>query len=185
MTSNTACAAHRQELSVYADGELDVRPQQALEAHLAACPACTGRLSDLRATSAFVRAELQRQADAANFAGFADRVLSRVKPVRPPLGERLRTGFAEWAAPRRLAFAGGLVAASLALLVGGTVFLRNGTPGPTPVAVQSVSTEDQAHLAPVVLKTADGDAIIWLVEHPDASVPERPVQPARPKGGSL
>jgi len=36
-------------LSVYADGRLDVRPAAALEAHLASCGVCRGRLEELRA----------------------------------------------------------------------------------------------------------------------------------------
>jgi hypothetical protein len=37
------------------------------------------------------------------------------------------------------------------------------------VVVQSVTADAQPELRPVVLKTETGDAIIWLVEKPDAS----------------
>jgi hypothetical protein len=62
-------------------------------------------------------------------------------------------------------------------------------------SLQAVSTDEQSHIAPVVLKTEGGDAIIWLVDHPDrpslslgtdASVPDiAPPAPERPKGGQL
>jgi len=64
---------------------------------------------------------------------------------------------------------------------------------------QSVTADTPAQLQPVVLKTETGDAIIWLVEHPDASGAHRPTvlpndkptqapvpaQPQRPRAGEL
>ena len=50
-------------------------------------------------------------------------------------------------------------------------FLRPTEVAPVPggVVVQSASAEGQPEVQPVVMKTETGDAIIWLVEHPDAS----------------
>jgi hypothetical protein len=68
------------------------------------------------------------------------------------------------------------------------------------VALDSVSTDEEAHVAPVVMKTEQG-TIIWLVDHadkpglqavPDSGKPLPPVDqgvqanpPERPKGGEL
>jgi hypothetical protein len=67
---------------------------------------------------------------------------------------------------------GGLVA------VGAAAFLVFNLAAPPPVApgvvVQSATADTPAQVQPVVLKTESGDAIIWLVEHPDASGNHRP-----------
>jgi hypothetical protein len=64
---------------------------------------------------------------------------------------------------------GGLVAVAAAAVF---VF-RPFTPAPrvesVGVDVTSASADSQPELRPVVLKTESGDAIIWLVEKPDAS----------------
>jgi len=68
------------------------------------------------------------------------------------------------------------------------------------VVVQSANADAPAQLQPVVLKGESGDAIIWLVEHPDASGNHRatplppdkpgvqapvPAQQQRPRAGEL
>ena len=127
----------------------------------------------------------------ADFTGLADRVLGRVAR-RPGLLDRAREAW------RRPWFpVGGLVAIAAAAF-----FAFRPTPpvpGSQGVVVQSVVTADtSSHLQPVVLKTESGDAIIWLVEHPDASShrpsvlpPDKPgAQPPvpaqqRPRSGEL
>jgi anti-sigma factor RsiW len=191
-----------QELSAHLDGELSVPARVALEAHLAGCPACTARLAELRAVGVALRQRFEVQAEAADMSGFAASVLARIRPYRPSLSERLSVGWQEWRAhrPGTLWGGGGFALAAAALLA---VVLFPRAPLQEAVAdgsrqhptLESVSTDEQSHIAPVVLKTEGGDAIIWLVDHPDrpslslgrdASVPEvAPAAPVRPKGGEL
>jgi anti-sigma factor RsiW len=189
-----------QELSAHLDGELSPTARAALETHLASCPSCAAKLAELRAVGVALRRRYEVAAEARDMSGFTQSVLARLQPYRPSLGERLAVGWEEWRTHRPGTVFGGaslLAAAVLAVLL---------LPRQLPVeplvdatrlhpTLESVSTDEQSHIAPVVLKTEGGDAIIWLVEHPDrpslslgtdASVPEvTPPAPARPKGGEL
>jgi len=185
------------ELSGYLDGEAGSRARSSTEAHLAACPGCRARLAELGAVGALIRSQVEAHAEERDLSELAGRVLARLEPYRPSLAERLRVSWEEWRAHRPGVLAGGiaLAAAGLAMLLL--------VPGPATepsdvrsgAMVRSVSTDEQAHVAPVVLKTEGGDAIIWLVDHPDrpslsigsdASVPEvTPPAPPRPKAGEL
>ncbi|MGO8970876.1 MAG: anti-sigma factor family protein [Myxococcaceae bacterium] len=186
-----------QELSAHLDGELSPPARVALEAHLASCPACAARLAELRAVGQALRRRFEAQAEATDFSGFAAGVLARLQPHRPSLPERLSVGFSEWRAHRPSVMWGGfgLVAAALVALLA-LPSLQLGVEAETPhPSLQAVSTDESSHVAPVVLKTEGGDAIIWLVDHPDrpslslgadASVPDVAPPPApRPKGGEL
>ena len=188
------------ELSAHLDGELSPVARVALERHLAGCPGCALRLADLRAVGTALRLHIEARVDQADLSGFASRVLSRLQPHRPSLGERLRVTWEEWRTHRPGALVGGVgfAAAALALLLMAPESLRPGARGEarSSPTLQAVSTDEQSHVAPVVLKTEGGDAIIWLVDHPDrrslavgngdASVPEvAPPPPPRPKGGEL
>ena len=192
----TAPCPSLRELSAYLDGEVSPGVRAALEAHLSACSGCRTRLTELGAVGAMVRAHVEARAERADLSGFAARVLARLEPYRPSFSERQRVSWEEWRThrPGLLVGAVGLATAGLALLLlvpgqAADVSERSGA------MVRSVSTDEQAHVAPVVLKTENGDAIIWLVDHPDrpslsigndASVPEvtPPSQP-RPKAGEL
>ncbi len=186
-----------QELSAHLDGELSPAARVALEAHLASCPACGARMAELRAVGEALRRRFEAQADATDFSGFSAAVLARLQAHRPSWGERLSVAFSEWKAHRAAALWGGfgLVAASL-LAVLALPSLQLGVEAETPhPSLQAVSTDESSHVAPVVLKTEGGDAIIWLVDHPDrpslslgadASVPDvAPPAAPRPKGGEL
>jgi anti-sigma factor RsiW len=186
-----------QELSAHLDGELSPAARVALEAHFAQCPACASRLEELRAVGEALRRRFESQAEATDFSGFTAAVLSRLRPSRPSLSERLSVGWEEWRTHQSASLWGGMAMAAAVLLA---VFALPQTRSPPPAVdtglhptLQAVSTDEQSHIAPVVLKTEGGDAIIWLVDHPDrlslgidASVPEvAPPAPARPKGGEL
>ncbi|MGO9829274.1 MAG: anti-sigma factor family protein [Myxococcaceae bacterium] len=186
-----------QELSAHLDGELSPSARVALEAHLASCPACGARMAELRAVGEALRRRFEAEADATDFSGFSAAVLARLQAHRPSLGERLSVALSEWKAHRSAALWGGfgLVAASL-LAVLALPSLQLGVEAETPhPSLQAVSTDESSHVAPVVLKTEGGDAIIWLVDHPDrpslslgadASVPDVAPPPSpRPKGGEL
>jgi anti-sigma factor RsiW len=188
-----------QELSAHLDGELSPAARLTLEAHLASCPACTGRLAALRAVGEALRRRFEAKTEATDFSGFAAAVMSRIEPHRPSVSERFRVGWEEWRTHRAGSLWSGFAVVA-ALLV--AVFALPTARGPEPLAagslhpsLEAVSTDEQSHIAPVVLKTEGGDAIIWLVDHPDrpslslgtdASVPDvAPAAPARPKGGEL
>jgi anti-sigma factor RsiW len=188
------------QMSAHLDGELSPAERVALEAHLAGCPACTAQMAALRAVGAALRRRFEAQADAVDFSGFTAAVLGRLKPYRPPLGERLSVAWEEWRRHRPGTLFGGFGLTAAAVLA---VLLLPRAPTPEAVVdggrqhptLEAVSTDEQSHIAPVVLKTEGGDAIIWLVDHPDrpslslgtdASVPEVTQPPAaRPKGGEL
>jgi hypothetical protein len=75
---------------------------------------------------------------------------------------------------------------ALAAAAAVTFFVARTTSGPLPqgVVVRSASTDAAAQVEPVVMKTESGDAIIWLVEHPDASGAAHPpavMQPDKPQ----
>jgi anti-sigma factor RsiW len=185
-------------LSAYVDGELSPRARVATEQHLAGCAPCTARVADLHAVGLALRHHVEAQVEQADFSDFASEVLARLTPQRPSLGERLRVSWEEWRSHRPTALVGGVglaMAAAVAfLLVPGALDGLQADAHSKPT-ILSVSTDEQAHVAPVVLKTEGGDAIIWLVDHPDrpslslgmdASVPEvAPPPPVRPKGGEL
>ena len=188
-----------QDLSAHLDGELSPQARVALEAHLGSCVPCAARLAALSAVGEALRRRFEAQAEARDFSGFSAAVLARLVPYRPSLGERLSVGWEEWKRHRVGSLWGGFAVLAAVLLA---VFALPRAHGPQPLAenglhpsLEAVSTDDQSHIAPVVLKTEGGDAIIWLVDHPDrpslslgtdASVPDvAPPAPARPKGGEL
>ena len=188
-----------QQLSAHLDGELSPQARLALEAHLAGCAGCAARLAELSAVGQVLRRRFEAQAEARDFSGFSAAVLARLQPYRPSLGERLAVGWEEWKRHRAGSLWGGfaLVAAALVAVLALPQLHGPKAPSEAPLypSLQAVSTDEQSHIAPVVLKTEGGDAIIWLVDHPDrpslslgtdASVPEvTPPSPARPKGGEL
>lgn len=186
-----------QQLSAHLDGELSPAARVTLQAHLTGCPSCRARLAALRAVGDALRSRFEAQAEAADFTGFADSVLARLHPHRPPLGERLSVALAEWRTHRAGALWGGaaLAAAALVAVLALPTVAPDGLAESGHPTLQDVSTDETSHVAPVVLKTEGGDAIIWLVDHPDrpslnlgtdASVPEvPPAASPRPKGGEL
>lgn len=158
-------------LSAYLDGELSPADREVVERALASDARLRQALESLRTVTLGVRRTVQVEAERADFRGLADRVLARV-PRSPSFLERLRN--------RWLPVGGLLVTAAAAAVF----FLRPAPVPPTPqgVVVQSATAEGPAEVQPVVMKTESGDAIIWLVEHPDASSPHPPatLQPGKP-----
>lgn len=200
MSLSPECQKVLTELSPFVDGELSPSERQAVEHHLAGCPECTGRVADLRATSGLVRVGLEMLADEVDFGDFAQKVMAKVTPEKPPLAERFRLTLSEMFTYQRRQLATGLAVALLAVLAAAGWLFHPTTPagyGSAEVAVRSVDTDARAHVAPVVMKTQQGDAIIWLVnhpedaaEHPNAVPPlpgATPVQPPaqQPTGGEL
>jgi anti-sigma factor RsiW len=104
-------------LSEYLDGDLKGREREALEAHLAACPACTETLAGLSAVVARAGRLPERAPDADLWPGIA----ARLESTRAPLGLRV-SRFGGW---RVSVTVPQLAAAALALtlLSSGTMWL--------------------------------------------------------------
>ncbi|MGA9521708.1 MAG: zf-HC2 domain-containing protein [Myxococcaceae bacterium] len=170
MATNPACKTFFPMLSPFIDGELSPSERQLIERHLGVCPDCTGRVADLRAESGLVRLGMEMLADEADFTGFAQKVMARITPEKPPLLERIRLSVAEFFTYQRAMVATAGVSAAVVALVAVPLILRGGTPygyASERMAIQEVNVDASAHVAPVVLNTEDGNAIIWLVNQPD------------------
>ncbi|MBF5041707.1 hypothetical protein FGE12_04845 [Aggregicoccus sp. 17bor-14] len=167
MAGNPACTRYVPLLSPYIDGELSPAERVTLERHLAACRDCTGRTADLRAESALVRVGLEMAADEVDFKDFAQKVMARVTPERPPLLERVRLSFSEMMRYQRTAFVSSLATAAVVLLVAIPLLTRGRAPvgyASERMMVQAVRASSGAQVAPVVMEAEDGNAIIWLVD---------------------
>jgi anti-sigma factor RsiW len=166
---------HLQLLSAYLDGELTAAERETVERALAADPRMREVERSMRGLGSAMRAASEVEVAKADFSALADRIMARV-PRRPGVLDRLRAGWSRPWLP-----IGGLVAvAAAAFLV-----MRPVAPAPSVggVDVKSAAVvESSPELRPVVLKTESGDAIIWLVEKPDASGNHRatPLQPDKP-----
>ncbi|HME90345.1 MAG TPA: zf-HC2 domain-containing protein [Myxococcaceae bacterium] len=168
MALKTACEVFVPMLSAFIDGELSRDERVNVERHLAACSDCAARAADLRAASALVRVGLEIHADQVDFRDFSQRVMARLTPERPPLLERWKLSLGELFTYRRGAIASFAAAATAAAVVGVFSAVKTGSPegyASPRMAVQAVSTDPEAHVAPVVMKSEGGDAIIWLVSH--------------------
>jgi anti-sigma factor RsiW len=155
-------------LSAFIDGELSPKERVHVERHLSACSDCVGRAADLRAESALIRVGMEMLADDVDFRDFSQRVMARLTPERPPLLERWKLSLGELFTYRRGAIASFAAAAVAAFVVGAVSVVKSGMPegyASPRMAVQTVSTDPEAHVAPVVMKSEGGDAIIWLVSH--------------------
>jgi anti-sigma factor RsiW len=168
MASNPACKTFIPMLSAFADGELSVSERQTVERHLSACHDCTGRVADLRATGGLLRAGMDFATDEVDFKDFAQKVMARVTPERPPLFERLRISASEMFLYQRGPLMASFATAAVLVLVAVPLWLRmGGEPAgyaSPQMAVQSVSAAHGAKVEPVVLNTDHGDAIIWVVD---------------------
>jgi anti-sigma factor RsiW len=156
-------------LSPYVDGELNPQERAQVEAHLSASKSAAGLVADFRAGDALMRNALDLQADSVDFKAFTENVMSRVSPMKLPLLERLKVSLSELftyqRGPMVAAFAGAAAAAILAV----PLSLKLATPagyGAEHLSVQAVSmgVYPNAQIKPVVMETAQGDAVIWVVE---------------------
>lgn len=170
MAQNPACQSFIPMLSPFIDGELVPADRQTVERHLSVCRDCTGRVADLRAESGLVRLGMEMHADEADFTGFAQKVMARVTPDRPPLMERMRLAVSELFLYQR----GALMTAAAAVMVvvlGGLLFARaGGSPegyASERVVVETVTAGETTTVKPVVTQSESGNTIIWLVDQVD------------------
>jgi anti-sigma factor RsiW len=167
MAGNPACERFIPLLSPYIDGELTPAERVHVERHLSACKECTGRTADLRAESGLLRVGLEMAVDEVDFKDFAQKVMARVTPEKPPLLERLRLTISEMFLYQRTAMLSSLATAAVLMLVAVPLLLRDKAPvgyAAERMTVQSVRTYEPARVAPVVMETDNGGAIIWLVD---------------------
>lgn len=168
MAGNPACERFIPLLSPYIDGELSPTERVNVERHLSACKECTGRAADLRAESGLLRVGLEMAVDEVDFKDFAQKVMARVTPEKPPLLERLRLALSEMFLYQRTIVISSLATAAVVMLVAVPLLLRD-KEAPYGYAndrmrVRSVRVFDPDKVAPVVMETDDGSTIIWLVD---------------------
>ncbi|MBX7112838.1 MAG: zf-HC2 domain-containing protein [Myxococcaceae bacterium] len=159
-------------LSPYVDGELSPADRQAVEQHLAACKESAMQVADLRATGGLLRVAMDMQADDIDWKDFTQNVMAKVGPEKLPLFERLKLFFSETFTYQRPVMVTSLATAMVVALVAVPLALRNGAGpgyGNLKPQIQSVSVEKNATVKPVVMETAEGDAIIWMVETPETA----------------
>jgi hypothetical protein len=102
-----------------------------------------------------------------DFKDFAQKVMARVTPEKPPLLERLRLSLSEMFLYQRTAMLSSLATAAVVMLVAVPLLLRNRAPtgyAGERMTVQAVRTYEPARVAPVVMETDNGSSIIWLVD---------------------
>jgi len=177
MSMKPSCQPFFAQLSPFIDGELPASERAELSKHLAACTDCATRVADLRAQSGLVRTGLELLTDDVNFAGFADKVLARVTPQKTSFLEGLRISLSELLTYQRGMMVGALGAAAAVGVVALTFLARPSAPegyANQKVAVGSVTTDTDAHVAPVVMATETGDSIIWVVDHAHVQSPGAP-----------
>jgi anti-sigma factor RsiW len=190
-------------LSPFVDGELSTDERKQVERHLGECRDCTGRAADLRAESGLIRVGMEMLGDDVDFAAMTQKVMARLTPEKAPFLERLRLSMSELFTYQRGLMVGAMGAAAGSALA---VLAMVARPGATPegyanerMALHSVTIDESAHVAPVMMETDEGDSIIWVVDHTHASAgaPDASQQKevdsslpsgqkaAEPKGGEL
>jgi len=168
MPSEADCRALKEQLSSFVDGELRASERISVERHLASCATCSSRVADLRAGSGLLRIGLEMRADEVDWRDFTKGVMARIAPAPVPLAERWRVSLRELFTYRRGMLGAGLATAAVAVLVLAPLVLSQPAPNGyarATMAVQSVSTNPDAHVAPVVMAGENGNSIIWLVNH--------------------
>src|SRR5262249_24133979 len=168
MPATANCRVFGEKLSSFVDGELPASERISVERHLASCATCSSRVADLRAGSGLLRIGLEMRADEVDWRDFTKGGLARTVPAPGPFAERWRVCLRELFPYRRGMLATAL-AAGVAIIALAPLLLRSpAAPNDyarQTMAVQSVSINPDAHVAPVVMAGADGNAIIWLVSH--------------------
>ncbi len=156
-------------LSPYVDGELTPEERQQVEAHLGANKDSAAQVADFRAADGLIRNAFEVQADEVDWKAFTDEVMGKVAPVPLPFFERMKVTLSEMflyqRGPLIAGFAG--AAAAVAIAVPLSLSYAQGQPqgyAATRVQVQNVSMERDSTFKPDVVETADGDAVIWVVE---------------------
>ena len=164
-------------LSPFVDGELTPEERLQVEQHLAANKESAMQVADFRAASGLMRLTFEQQADQEDWKDFSNDVLAKLTPEKPPLLERLKTAFSEMFTYQRGTLVGAMVTAVLMVTVASMAFFLGSSSGNAGYAndqmkVLTVKPQQGAQVAPVVMETDNGDAIIWMVDDGKAT-PEK------------
>ena len=168
-------------LSPYVDGELSVEERRQVEQHLSNNEESARQVADLRAGDALMRHALEIQADEVDWKGFTDGVMGRLTPEKLPFLERVKLGLSEMLTWHRGPLLAGLAGATAAVAIAIPVTLRLVTPdgyGAARVQIQTVAVDTPGTVKPVVMETDDGDAVIWMVDTPEAAEQDKAKKPA-------
>jgi anti-sigma factor RsiW len=172
-------------LSPFVDGELTPEERQQVEQHLAANKESAMQVADFRAASGLMRLTFEQQADQEDWKDFSNQVLSKLTPEKPPVFERLKTSLSELFTYQRGTFVGAMATAALMVAVGATAFLMGSGShagyANERLSVQTVKVDQGAKVAPVVMETDNGDAIIWMVDSPAADKKDKKKDEAKKK----
>jgi len=170
------CHRSASDVLLYRDGELSPFDQEAFGRHLPDCPSCRGRLLDANALGSIVRQAFE-QTDLSLSEGFANRVMEEVRrralqPTRThgaqPEIPWLQALIAGW----RWFAVGGLALAAAAAAV--LLPMRSASRGSPAEAEQAaLQQENEAHVHrltvesadthPMVMQTAAGRTVIWMI----------------------
>lgn len=159
-------------LSPYVDGELSPDERAQVEKHLAVNKESAAQVADLRAASGLIRLAYEEIAEQQDWSNFANDVMAKLTPEKPPFFERLKLSLSEMFTYQRGMFVTGLAGAAAALLIAVPFAMsRGGAEGYAAerAEVQMVSVDADAQVRPVVMETEGGDAVIWLVDDSTAA----------------
>jgi len=157
------CAEIVPLLGPYADGAAAADDRDEVLRHLGECTRCPERLRFFAAQGDAIREAVRRRADAADFQGFADKVLARARKEKPSGYQGVSVWTREMLGAHRGAFgaAGVVLAACMALAV---VFIPrapqadDGTPDPqSRIEEVDFGTHDGA-----VLQLPNETTVIWM-----------------------
>ena len=162
------CASPQNELlSGYLDGELQAEQAGRVEAHLQSCPSCAAELKSLRCAGRTLRDTIARQAEAADFSGFPERVQARIDESAGAAPAET-AGTIHWLREHRSATLALAAAAILllGLLLGPLLFPADaGAPGEADVVVELLDPPD-GYDAMIFNEGDEGKniTVIWLFE---------------------
>jgi len=174
----TDCSRLLEQLSGYLDGELSPEEQTSIESHLRTCPACEAELQGLRSAGVLLRRTLDAQADAADLAGLAARVLAAVDSDAPAAALALPApgGAVRWLREHRgtlLAVAAAAIVL-LGLLLGPLLLPAEAPPAEDDVVVELLDPPE-GYDAMIYNDSEEGKniTVIWLIEQ-EAPAPAAP-----------
>jgi len=176
---NTPCHRTAREVLLFRDGELSPAEREAFAGHLPGCSSCRARLDDAKALALLLREVVELSAGPLP-SGFADRVMGDIRR-RPPApvsvkDEARAQPWSDWlfGGWRWLAVGGLALAAAVATVVLPMLSASRNTLAPLDEAEQAVlRQENEAHVHrlsvdsagthSVVLQTAEGRTVIWMI----------------------
>ncbi len=158
-------------LSPFVDGELSPEERLQVEQHLAVNKESSMQVADFRAASGLMRLTFEDQADQEDWKDFSAQVLSKLTPEKLGMFDRLKLSLTEMFMYQRTMFVTSMATAAAALVIAVPVAMTlMSSPlgyANARVEVQTVKVDQGATVAPVVMTTEGGDAVIWMVDQPE------------------